>query len=73
MTANPHDFTLNHTMLRVKDPEKSLAFYCGVLGMTLLRKIKDAVDPQNLFNPGKLGFAPRDGSIDPFRDRSDNV
>ena len=38
MTTNPHDFTLNHTMLRVKDPSASLAFYCDVLGMTLLRK-----------------------------------
>jgi len=42
-------------------------------GMTLLRKVKKAVDPQNLFNPGKLGFASRDGAIDPFRDRSDHV
>ncbi|ARJ70960.1 FAD-binding oxidoreductase (plasmid) [Paracoccus contaminans] len=39
-------------------------------GMAVLRKIKAALDPQNLFNPGKLGFAPRPGSIDPYRDRA---
>lgn len=27
-----------HTMIRVKDLEESIKFYCGVLGMKLLRK-----------------------------------
>ena len=43
------------------------------VGMDLLRRVKAAIDPQNLFNPGKLGFAPRDGAVDPYRDRSANV
>ena len=34
----PHDFVLNQTMLRIKDPEKSVAFYQDVLGMVLIDK-----------------------------------
>lgn len=41
-------------------------------GMKMLRKIKAAIDPQNLFNPGKLGFPARAGAIDPYRDRPAN-
>lgn len=43
------------------------------VGMDLLRSIKASVDPQNLFNPGKLGFPPRAGAVDPYRDRGANV
>jgi lactoylglutathione lyase len=32
-------FTLNHCMLRVKDPAVALAFYTRVFGMRLLRKL----------------------------------
>lgn len=32
-------FRLNHTMLRAKDPERSLAFYSQVFGMQVLRRL----------------------------------
>lgn len=41
--ANPppatEGFVLNHSMLRVKDPGVSLAFYTHVFGMSVLRKL----------------------------------
>lgn len=33
------DFVFNQTMLRIKSPQRSLAFYTGVLGMTLVKKL----------------------------------
>ncbi|UVI40233.1 lactoylglutathione lyase [Qipengyuania spongiae] len=53
--ANPHGFTFNHTMLRIKDPEKSLEFYCGVLGMTLLRKVDVEAGEFSLYFLGFTG------------------
>ncbi|MBB3190404.1 lactoylglutathione lyase [Halomonas cerina] len=38
-TAETEGFRLNHTMLRVKDPEKALAFYTRVFGMQVLRRL----------------------------------
>lgn len=32
------DFRILHTMIRVKDLDRSLDFYCDKLGMTLIRK-----------------------------------
>ncbi len=37
--AATRGFRFNHSMLRVKDPQVSLAFYTGVMGMRLLRKL----------------------------------
>lgn len=38
-TADSQGFRLNHTMLRVKDPEKALAFYSRVFGMSVVRRL----------------------------------
>ncbi|MEA1015880.1 lactoylglutathione lyase [Sphingosinicella sp. LY1275] len=37
--AATEGFTLNQTMLRVRDPEASVAFYRDVLGMSLLQRL----------------------------------
>ncbi len=37
--AVARSFVFNHSMLRVKDPAVALAFYTGVLGMRVLRKL----------------------------------
>lgn len=38
MNSKTNGFIFNHTMLRIKNPTKSLVFYQDVLGMTLLQK-----------------------------------
>ena len=46
-----------HTMIRVGDLERSLAFYCDVLGMRLLRR-KDY--PDGRFTLAFVGYGPED-------------
>jgi lactoylglutathione lyase len=48
-----------HTMIRVGDLEKSLAFYTGVLGMTLLRRHEY---PEGRFTLAFLGYGPESES-----------
>lgn len=58
--AQSEGFTFNHTMLRVKDPVRSLQFYTQVLGMTLLH-VKKFPDMQfDLYFLAKLTAEERD-------------
>jgi len=60
------DFILSQTMLRVRDADKSLAFYRDVLGMTLLSKFDF---PEMKFALYFMGFLrPEDGPLPAARD-----
>lgn len=48
-----------HTMIRVGDLEKSIAFYTGIFGMRLLRR-KDY--PEGKFTLAFVGFGDEDGN-----------
>nr|GAT60392.1 lactoylglutathione lyase protein [Mycena chlorophos] len=53
--TNVNTYRMNHTMIRVKDQVKSLAFYTDVMGMTLKRT---AENPGAKFNLYFLGYGP---------------
>lgn len=57
-------FVYNHTMLRIKDPVKSLKFYTGVLGMTLLRHSQYPEAKFDLYFLAKLSADERDNLPD---------
>lgn len=47
------DYVFNHSMMRIKDPQRSLDFYTRVLGMRLIRKLDF---PEMTFSLYFLGF-----------------
>lgn len=57
MSAAAREFRYMHTMLRVLDLDKSVAFYTEVLGMTLLRRDDY---PGGKFTNAFVGYGPED-------------
>ncbi|KAB2574818.1 Lactoylglutathione lyase [Lasiodiplodia theobromae] len=47
--TNVETYRMNHTMIRVKDPKKSLAFYQDVMGMKLMRVSENKEAKFNLY------------------------
>lgn len=47
--AVTQDYVFNHSMLRIKDPQRSLDFYSRVLGMRLLRRLDFAEGKFSLY------------------------
>ncbi|KEZ40290.1 hypothetical protein SAPIO_CDS8125 [Scedosporium apiospermum] len=57
-TTDVSTYRMNHTMLRVKDAERSLKFYQEVIGMTLIRTHES---PNGGFNLYFLGYPGKEG------------
>lgn len=55
--ADGSTFQMMHTMLRVRDLDKSIDFYTGFLGMELLRRMDF---PDGKFTLAFLGYGPED-------------
>ncbi len=57
-------YVFNQTMLRIKDPERTLAFYTGVLGMTLVKRLDFPKMEFSLYFLGALDPEERQGWSD---------
>ena len=56
-TNNTQNYRLLHTMIRVKDLDKSIDFYCNKLGMNMLRKMEF---PAGKFTLAFVGYGGED-------------
>lgn len=69
-----HAPRLMHTMLRVADMERTLAFYCGRLGMTVQTDRTDPDGYRNVFVGPGLEFGCRPGvTLDPRSTGFDDI
>lgn len=55
MAETQQGYRLAHTMIRVRDLEASLGFYCGILGMQVLRRTDY---PDGRFSNTFIGYGP---------------
>ncbi|MFD1913246.1 lactoylglutathione lyase [Halodurantibacterium flavum] len=62
--AETDGYVLAHTMLRIKDPDRSLAFYRDVLGMRLVTRLDLAEWKFSLYFLQPRGHDPVDGSLE---------
>jgi len=65
-TTDTQTYRMNHTMIRIKDSEKSLKFYQDVMGMSLMRTSENKDNGFNLYflgYPGDKGL-PTAGTAD---------
>lgn len=60
IASQSEGYVFNHTMLRIKDPVKSLAFYTNILGMTLVKHRSFPDDKFDLYFLAKLTPQERD-------------
>lgn len=70
-TTDTSTYRMNHTMIRVKDAEKTLKFYQEIMGMELKRTVENK---DNGFNLYFLGYGPAAGDstangVNPVADR----
>jgi len=72
-TTDVEAYRMNHTMIRIKDPEKSLKFYKEVMGMELMRTSENKAADFNLYflgYPGEKGVpSASPNGVNPVADR----